>query len=539
MEAHNTAPSGFFLTDETSGEQHDLVNGAVIGRTTGEMLFPLDIRMSGKHARITVDGSDVYIEDLTSRNGVIINSKRIEAGKPVRIYPGDIIVMGNHTFGVGRHAGTPSGASLRNREDTANTNTAVLADIKPPLRAVEKSRAQIPEPGLLDPLNSIIDRLKETDAENPVNERDEAAKPFVFRHPGIVLMLLAMTVGYLLTAINGGDLLHPSINDLIRWGANYGPRTTNGEWWRILTSAFIHSSSLHFFVHCLVLWQSGVIISRSGGEAAFLGIALLTQAFVGCLALITQPEIVFVGASAAAIGCFTAAITVTLRNPEAKGTTSRGVLMFAIAILVSANLGTGLASVEDIYLFALAGATGMVLSVIMVPAEDWASIPIWLRYGRPLSIVLFFSCALYLVFPRIPQISDSNDQLARLVENITPLAQSHDELREKILSGAMAPAVAIQTIQSEQLPKLREFEKELVAFPPFADKRKEAMSEMKIAVRSWIEAWELYIDAINSADPKTITKAVETEKQGFLAIEKAIKNFSASHQSAQLTAKPQ
>ena len=27
---------------------------------------------------------------------------------------------------------------------------------------------------------------------------------------------------------------------LVSWGASVGPRTTNGEWWRVITSLFVH-----------------------------------------------------------------------------------------------------------------------------------------------------------------------------------------------------------------------------------------------------------------------------------------------------------
>src|ERR1035441_1395929 len=45
----------------------------------------------------------------------------------------------------------------------------------------------------------------------------------------------------------------PSGQDLVRWGANFGPLTVSGQWWRLLTCVFVHGGLLHigFNMWCL------------------------------------------------------------------------------------------------------------------------------------------------------------------------------------------------------------------------------------------------------------------------------------------------
>ena len=60
---------------------------------------------------------------------------------------------------------------------------------------------------------------------------------------------------------------------LIAWGASAGPRTTNGEWWRLATMLFVHGSVLHLFVDLLGLIAVAPLLERLVGPAALLAVS--------------------------------------------------------------------------------------------------------------------------------------------------------------------------------------------------------------------------------------------------------------------------
>ena len=64
-----------------------------------------------------------------------------------------------------------------------------------------------------------------------------------------------------------GALTDPAT--LVSWGANFGPRTTNGEWWRLLTSTFVHTGFLRMVVEVAVLAQLGMLLERLAGRVAY------------------------------------------------------------------------------------------------------------------------------------------------------------------------------------------------------------------------------------------------------------------------------
>ena len=76
----------------------------------------------------------------------------------------------------------------------------------------------------------------------------------------------------LAAALAGVPLLDPGADDLLRWGANVGPLTTGGQWWRTLTSMFVHIGLVHLAVNLIALADLGRTAERLFGAGAFLGI---------------------------------------------------------------------------------------------------------------------------------------------------------------------------------------------------------------------------------------------------------------------------
>ena len=54
---------------------------------------------------------------------------------------------------------------------------------------------------------------------------------------------------------------------LIGWGGSFGPRTTNGEWWRLVTASFVHTGFLALAANMIGLMQAG-LPARAPGRTA-------------------------------------------------------------------------------------------------------------------------------------------------------------------------------------------------------------------------------------------------------------------------------
>ena len=75
------------------GEVYELDDETVIGRSSGEITFPHDGFMSGRHARIVRRGATFILTDEGSRNGTFV-----KINGEVELKPGDTILVGKQLF---------------------------------------------------------------------------------------------------------------------------------------------------------------------------------------------------------------------------------------------------------------------------------------------------------------------------------------------------------------------------------------------------------------------------------------------------------
>lgn len=91
---------------------------------------------------------------------------------------------------------------------------------------------------------------------------------------------------------------------LVSWGASFGPRTTNGEWWRLAASMFVHTGLLQLIVNCAALVQLGFILERLVGHITFGAVYIAAGVLASLVSLSDYPMAVSAGASGAIFGLY-------------------------------------------------------------------------------------------------------------------------------------------------------------------------------------------------------------------------------------------
>jgi rhomboid protease GluP len=122
-------------------------------------------------------------------------------------------------------------------------------------------------------------------------------------------------VAFLVAAVSAGDLNNTTSSFEIRDGGLFGPAVTDqGEWWRVVTSGFLHVSWEHFFSNMVALLFLGVLLGNALGAAKFVIVYVGSLVLGGLFVLLLSPDSLTVGASGAVFGLAGAGLVVAWRQ---------------------------------------------------------------------------------------------------------------------------------------------------------------------------------------------------------------------------------
>lgn len=163
--------------------------------------------------------------------------------------------------------------------------------------------------------------------------------------------------------INGGD------GPLSTAGAVFGPAVADGEWWRLITAAFLHLGALHILFNMYALWLFGPIMEQMYGHVEFAVIYVLCALGGNVLTILAAPDTPALGASGAIFGLFGLAFVVSRRRhlllgPEARAMLSRVGTLLVLNVIITF-------SVPNISWTGHLGglAVGAVIGLLLAPAN--------------------------------------------------------------------------------------------------------------------------------------------------------------------------
>jgi rhomboid protease GluP len=250
---------------------------------------------------------------------------------------------------------------------------------------------------------------------------------------------------------SGVDAIHPTAQSVLPLGGNFGPRTLDGEWWRLGTAMFLHFGVLHIGLNMLCLWQ-GRIVEKMFGHGAFATLYVVAGLVGGIASLLRGSNGVSAGASGAVFGVYGAfagflVVRRSTIDPAVWSKTAR-----SIGVFVLMNLAFGL-SVPGIDMSAhiggiVAGFAGaVVLSIGAHPAEQ--------HKARVLGVLAVGIAVVVAALLLLPKPVDVDALFARLNAADRASVAAYEEARQRKQAKAISGAELADLLEHQIMPPLR------------------------------------------------------------------------------------
>lgn len=194
---------------------------------------------------------------------------------------------------------------------------------------------------------SGLKRLLHTPQGSP-----DSPRPF-FQDNVVRVFLAAMALCFFSTwivALTGAALGIPALEqvgvDLFVWGA-LDARFWHGEWWRVISSMFLHAGFGHLIGNTLFMVPLMMLMRRWTKGLSWLAVFVLAGVAGGLLELAVHPDVRLVGASGGIAGLWGAAMVVAWRLVKrGKQALFALVVMFVLGYLLFQQVQGAIASAD-------------------------------------------------------------------------------------------------------------------------------------------------------------------------------------------------
>jgi rhomboid protease GluP len=313
---------------------------------------------------------------------------------------------------------------------------------------------------------------------------------------------------FLFMLAGAGSLGDPET--LVSWGGNFGPRTTNGEWWRLLATAFVHSGMLSLLVNIVGLLQIGLVLERLVGPVAFAVTYAAGAICGGLVSLSLHPISVNAGAAAATSGIYGLLLAasiwsirhrsaVTIPDPVLKRVAP------AAAVFVLYNFAPAGSERAIQYAGLLAGVVcgGMLMKNISQRKP-----PLALVAGAALAMVaVAMVCAVPL--RGMAYVKPEIERLAELEDRTASAYQSHVE---RFKDGRLTAEKLAAMIDNTITPEVQAARTRLKTLKNVPREQQPLVAAADEYLRLRDEGWRLRAEALHKSNMPTLRQADKIER---------------------------
>lgn len=309
---------------------------------------------------------------------------------------------------------------------------------------------------------------------------------------GLYALITLNVAVWLFTLTRGATLDAAAPAKLVEWGGNAAVLVQEGQWWRLLTATFLHSSLRHLGANMLVLYVLGKHVERFYGTRGFLLTYLGAGLAGSALSLhFGAQTAVSVGASGAVFGVGGALLAGVLRHRRLLPEGIHRQLTTDAVVLIGYSLVQGFLSTRVDNAGHVGGLIGGALIALCLPVRlDPAHYASYARkLPRGLAMAAAVAAALVMALtalaPPVPQAMRdglaASRQIERAQKTFMTAFQGMQADGEAVKAGRMTPQEADARSRAVHAPAFDQAVSELVriTLPP-GDPRAPLLQDMTL-----------------------------------------------------------
>jgi rhomboid protease GluP len=336
--------------------------------------------------------------------------------------------------------------------------------------------------------------------------------------PVTIGLIVANGLVFLAMLWHGAGLWHAAGLPLA-WGANFGPATKDGEWWRLGSAMFLHFGLFHLAMNMLSLWDGGRLVERMVGPFRMLALYFTAGLMGNLLSLFAQgDQAVSAGASGAIFGVYGALISLLWFSRRQHGAREHKHLFWGAILFSVLAIGLGyLIKGIDNYAHMGGLAGGLLMGLVLAPSDSHVPRPA----SRLAGAVFALAMALMVANMPAPPYRWSEEQKAReeiiaFLGTESRLSAQWQQLMDQARQGELSFDQLAGQIESQiATPYENSFEQLSRLHLDPAAPSASTLAALRHYTESRRDISRALAEGLRTRDPGLVSQSLEQGRQGF------------------------
>ena len=323
----------------------------------------------------------------------------------------------------------------------------------------------------------------------------------------VTYTLIGLNVlAFVVMVISGVSFLSPTTESLLKWGANYGPLTLRGQWWRMFTSIFVHIGVMHVLFNMVVLANIGPFMETMLGGSGYTILYVAAGLGGGAASLALHPGTVSAGASGAIFGLYGGLLAFLMLHKSSIAKEVLFPLWKGAAVFIGYNLLYSLKPGVDMAAHVGGLAAGFIIGLFLVqPASAIAP-----ARGTRNGVAALLGLAILIVpLVALPKPDDLIAEVNRMSAVEDKAVDLFNTSLNKWKANQLTDQQFLDVMEQQVLPKWKAERETMSKLKGLSKGQAELASSLVAYMGAREEGWSLLVDGVRTGDAEKIRKSAK------------------------------